>query len=140
MHRALQCLDESKAPMMNIRKQECKEWLDDYTECLHRQKQVRLECITVHLPALVSDCSFLPSDRRGLVTTSWSERDQNSQGKADEISHAKTELNGWMACRVRSALQLVSQASPCSSANKLVRHGAALHGDSGVSRATQLMV
>ena len=39
---SLQCLDESKAPMMNIRKQECKEWLDDYTECLHRQKQVRI--------------------------------------------------------------------------------------------------
>lgn len=36
-----QCLDESKAPMVNIRKQECKEWLEDYNECLHRQKQVR---------------------------------------------------------------------------------------------------
>ena len=36
----LQCLDESKAPMVNMRKQECKEWLEDYTECLHRQKQV----------------------------------------------------------------------------------------------------
>ena len=26
--------------MINIRKQECKEWLEDYNECLHRQKQV----------------------------------------------------------------------------------------------------
>lgn len=35
-----QCLDESKAPMINMRKQECKEWLDDYNECLHHAKLV----------------------------------------------------------------------------------------------------
>ena len=31
-------------------------------------------------------------------------------------------------------------SQPMQFSNKLVRHGAALHGDSGVSRATQLMV
>lgn len=36
----VQCLDESKAPMINMRKQECKEWLDDYNECLHHAKLV----------------------------------------------------------------------------------------------------
>lgn len=35
----MKCLDESKAPMMDIRKQECKVWLEDYNECLHHQKR-----------------------------------------------------------------------------------------------------
>mmetsp|Transcript_1266 Transcript_1266/g.2557 ORF Transcript_1266/g.2557 Transcript_1266/m.2557 type:complete len:81 (+) Transcript_1266:1-243(+) len=35
----LKCLDESKLPMMNMRKEECKVFLEDYNECLHRQKQ-----------------------------------------------------------------------------------------------------
>lgn len=36
----VQCLDESKAPMLDMRKKECQEWLEDYKECLHREKHV----------------------------------------------------------------------------------------------------
>eukprot|EP00798_Chlamydomonas_sp_ICE-L_P031741 gene31741-6941_t len=31
-------MDESKEPMMSLRKKECMEWLEDYNECLHRDK------------------------------------------------------------------------------------------------------
>ena len=34
-----QCLDESKEPMMNMRKETCSVWLEDYNECLHHQKR-----------------------------------------------------------------------------------------------------
>jgi hypothetical protein len=33
-------MDESKAPTVNQRKQECIEWLEDYNECLHHEKEV----------------------------------------------------------------------------------------------------
>lgn len=36
----LQCVDESKAPTLNLRKSECREWLEDYNECLHHGKEV----------------------------------------------------------------------------------------------------
>eukprot|EP00195_Chlamydomonas_chlamydogama_P016906 CAMPEP_0202890474 /NCGR_PEP_ID=MMETSP1392-20130828/864_1 /ASSEMBLY_ACC=CAM_ASM_000868 /TAXON_ID=225041 /ORGANISM="Chlamydomonas chlamydogama, Strain SAG 11-48b" /LENGTH=83 /DNA_ID=CAMNT_0049574051 /DNA_START=141 /DNA_END=392 /DNA_ORIENTATION=+ len=35
----LKCLDESTAPMLAMRKQECREYVEDYNECLHRDKQ-----------------------------------------------------------------------------------------------------
>lgn len=34
-------MDESKAPMIYLRRQECQEWIEDYNECLHRDKEVR---------------------------------------------------------------------------------------------------
>eukprot|EP00798_Chlamydomonas_sp_ICE-L_P032537 gene32537-17253_t len=34
----LKCMDESKEPMMSLRKRECMDWLEDYNECLHRDK------------------------------------------------------------------------------------------------------
>lgn len=48
---SVQCVDESKQPMMDMRKVECKVWLEDYNECLHRQKQVRLPSARSHPPA-----------------------------------------------------------------------------------------
>ncbi|GLC43824.1 hypothetical protein PLESTM_001523300 [Pleodorina starrii] len=35
----LKCMDESKAPMIQLRREECMEWLEDYNECLHREKE-----------------------------------------------------------------------------------------------------
>lgn len=40
-----QCLDESKEPMMNLRKEACSVWLEDYNECLHHQKRRTREYI-----------------------------------------------------------------------------------------------
>jgi hypothetical protein len=36
----MQCLDESKAPMLSARKKECNDWIEDYQECLHHGKEV----------------------------------------------------------------------------------------------------
>lgn len=30
--------------MINLRREECMEWLEDYNECLHREKEVRCTC------------------------------------------------------------------------------------------------
>lgn len=42
---SLQCMDESKAPMMELRRKECMEWLEDYNECLHRDKEVSSQTV-----------------------------------------------------------------------------------------------
>lgn len=49
----MQCMDESKAPMIQLRREECMEWLVDYNECLHHEKEVngkkhrRVACVSI---------------------------------------------------------------------------------------------
>ncbi len=38
-----QCMDESKATTLNLRKKECHEYVEDYNECLHHGKEVRAD-------------------------------------------------------------------------------------------------
>lgn len=35
----LKCMDESKAPTQGLRRKECIEYLEDYNECLHHEKE-----------------------------------------------------------------------------------------------------
>jgi hypothetical protein len=35
-------MDERKEPMIALRREHCLEWLEDYNECLHREKEVNI--------------------------------------------------------------------------------------------------
>ncbi len=43
--------------MINLRREECMEWLEDYNECLHREKEVRCLRWVGRCPAACLGCS-----------------------------------------------------------------------------------
>lgn len=62
-------MDERKEPMIALRREHCLEWLEDYNECLHREKEVNCTAAVLGLPFSLATasywCLYVPRSGRG---------------------------------------------------------------------------
>lgn len=81
----LKCVDEETAPMLNMRKERCLFWMQDYKECLHREK-FRLRELLIERERRKQEKEKLAAPKRGAGCTSNHRAQQRNRRQLDAFA------------------------------------------------------